>query len=361
MERVSKREYSVDFLKVIATLFLVFCHYQQNYTGQYTVIHYYQGKLSDYVVELFFIISGYFALHMTKEISKNGGVSFSGFYWKRIKRLLPLLAITAVVDQAVRLGFELLLGEPYGDGLSLWGTVLSATGLQSGGAFLPQGINNPTWYVSVLLICYAVLYLLTWLSDKLGIAKQWLYVGMILLGASALTYSFNLPFLNFYSARGYTAFFTGVCLEMLFARYPIYERKSWGICGVLFLALFWLLSKFYYSAVEADMRFLTIFLLWPCVMLVFKTPVMSRLLSQRFWGVLGAISFNAYVWHADLIKIINTYCRWSGQNFFRNRPAMLMFGVAAFLVGAVSYRFLEKPIAAYLDRKVSAERKLLPV
>lgn len=71
-------------------------------------------------------------------------------------------------------------------------------------------VNNPTWYISVLLLCYIVFYLLTYLGKRWQIPHTYLFVFMVLLGCGAQTYGLNLPFLNGSSCRGYYAFFFGV-------------------------------------------------------------------------------------------------------------------------------------------------------
>ena len=96
-------------------------------------------------------------------ITKNG-LGFKDFMVKRYFRFFPLMAITAAADQGAQLLYQLILNQPYDTGLSLWGVLLAAFGLQAGGVFLSQTVNNPTWYINCLLICYAVLYFLSWLS-----------------------------------------------------------------------------------------------------------------------------------------------------------------------------------------------------
>lgn len=53
---------------------------------------------------------------------------------------------------------------------SLWTILLSALGVQDGWFAIKAGINNPTWYISVLLLCYIVLYLLVTISERLHIS-----------------------------------------------------------------------------------------------------------------------------------------------------------------------------------------------
>ena len=60
MENRIERNDGLDIIKVIATIIIVFHHYQQVTGVIFDGINFYGGKFPfGYVVELFFIISGY--------------------------------------------------------------------------------------------------------------------------------------------------------------------------------------------------------------------------------------------------------------------------------------------------------------
>lgn len=146
----------------------------------------------------------------------NKGLPFKEFFIPRVLRLLPLVFVSSVVEQtflgiykatcAGGTGFDSV-------SISVWGVVLNALGLQSGWVFNGYMINNPTWYISVLLLCYVVFYLLTYLSNRWQVPHVYLFIFMVLLGCGVQTFGLNLPFLNGSSCRGYYAFFFGVLLS----------------------------------------------------------------------------------------------------------------------------------------------------
>lgn len=43
---------------------------------------------------------------------------------------------------------------------TLWGTIIASLGIQDGWALPNPCVNNPTWYISVLLLCYIIFTLL---------------------------------------------------------------------------------------------------------------------------------------------------------------------------------------------------------
>lgn len=354
--KIGGRESSLDMIKVIATILIVFHHYAQTFPGDYTFIRYFDGKFYfGHLVELFFIISGYFSLHMLGKI-QSGADRFPAFLKKRTCRLIPMLMITAIADQIFK-GIFLIVTETPNDGrISLWGTIISGLGIQTGGAFLPRGVNNPTWYVSVLLICYVLMFFLTWLSKRGKVPCWYFFAGMVLLGASSLTYSLNHPFLNFYTSRGYMAFFFGILLGEANRRWQLHKRISFQIVNTLLLTVFWVSFALLPSAVDEDMRLLLTFLVWPGTILLMKAPIIERFVHSGFWGILAKYSFNAYVWHSPLLKLLGVYTGITGQRPFDTRTAMLVFTASAFAIGIVSHYLIEKPIANWLNRIGSARK-----
>lgn len=91
-----QRNYSLDVLRIIATILIVFHHYQQS-TGAFFEGHlnFYNGKFYfGYIVELFFLLSGFFMVNYRKRI--EDGLAFKNFFLRRITRLLPLVFISGI-------------------------------------------------------------------------------------------------------------------------------------------------------------------------------------------------------------------------------------------------------------------------
>lgn len=87
-ENFKQRDYSLDFIKIVATVFIIFHHYQQ-VTGAWfeNRINFNNGRFYfGYIVELFFILSGYFMYSYIRKI-QQGRITFPEFYFKRLSRL----------------------------------------------------------------------------------------------------------------------------------------------------------------------------------------------------------------------------------------------------------------------------------
>ena len=90
--------------------------------------------------------------------------------------------------------------------------------IQQGWGFNNPWVNNPTWYISVLLLCYLFFYILFKVAKKLKIDEMYLYATMIFIGLSINKYAIQLPFFNTDVCRGYYSFFWGVILARIMPR-----------------------------------------------------------------------------------------------------------------------------------------------
>lgn len=347
----NKRCYSLDALKVFATILIVFHHYQQM-TGAYFEhsINYFGGKFYfGYIVELFFILSGYFMFKYIERIKK--GLSFKRFYLKRMQRLLPLVMLSAICYEILLILYEKIFQKSYFDiKPTLWGTIIDSLGLQSGWVFADPFVNAPTWYISVLFLCYAIFYLVTFLSQKLHVSSRYFYVAIILLGCGINTFGINLPFFNSQSARGFYSFFTGILLATYFYEKEINWKESLISLFTLMVLIFCII--FHYDFVENGFVYLLTFCFYPAIIILFQSHFISKLFSNRFWGRWGEISFDVYIWHNLLFIVMFLFLKFIDRapNFSKHSN-MYLFCFIAEIVGLISYYLIERPISKVFSKK----------
>ena len=143
-------------------------------------------------------------------------------YWKYIiciiKRILPMVFASVLVYAILGIWYYLKFENWYrGVIIDYWVVLTSLTLQFSGGAVgnVSLGINNPIWFICVLLICHTFLYVIQKLSTKYQFPPVYGFICMIFLGVSAVTYKINLPFWNASVARGYYSFFLGSIIAFL--------------------------------------------------------------------------------------------------------------------------------------------------
>lgn len=179
-----ERNYGLDFKKIVATILIVFHHYQQDLNVEFSGINFFGGKFYfGYLVELFFLISGFLMFNYIERIKQ--GLDFKSFFINRVKRLLPLVAIAAILYECLIYFYFRIFGEKFLEqGLNFFGTIISILGIQAGWSFENPMINNPMWYISVLILCYILFYISTKISILKKINCVYLYVILVFLGLS---------------------------------------------------------------------------------------------------------------------------------------------------------------------------------
>ena len=347
-----ERNYSLDFLRIVATVFIVLHHYQQLTNMKF------EGKLDfafgkfyfGYCVELFFILSGWFALSYYESWGKE---NFKIFVGKKLIRLLPMVTVTAIAYEifCAIYNYKKLSGWIFGTNINIGGTIVSCLGMNVGGVFNNPAINNPTYYVSVLIICYFVFYIGSWIADKLNIHKFYFYGFMILVGFGINTYAFNFPFFNLYTARGFIGFFWGI----IFHKWCNEAKKNYKTLFLeifTFILIIWMIIN-KNAWVNGFEGYILTFIGYPCLIKFFETIPIKRLFNRRLFGYFGESSYCVFVWSTPLILLIYILNVTPGfpLDYYKYHN-MWIFVVISWIIGMLSHSLIEKPIQKKLQRKL---------
>lgn len=213
---MKERYDNLDLLKALAAVLIVFHHYQQVFHVTFDGINFYGGSFYwGNLVELFFMISG-FVMAVSDRKGKN---VFQKFLRKCI-RIYPstILACTALII-IVYIGY-FITGEFISTSTDFTNimTVISSYLLIFSGWFLSigLGINNPTWYLCILLLCYLIYFAIEVISEKAHLNRNILYLIVFWFSLLGKHFGKSLPwFFTHQNQRGYTCFFLGVLLYNL--------------------------------------------------------------------------------------------------------------------------------------------------
>lgn len=351
---MGKRQYSLDFVKIIATVFILFHHYQQFVSGTFASgINYYGGIYNfGYMVELFFILFGYFMYPYIEKIRQ--GMSFKKFYLPRYIRLIPLVAIAAVNYQLVVLVHIKTVGAAwFMQTPNFWKTIVAALGFQEGWVFRDNVyVNYPVWYVSVLLICYLIFYFVTCLSKKLHVSARYFYLAFVFIGIAINSYGWQFPFLNEYTARGYCAFFTGVLLATYCYERNATKAETLVSLGIVVLVID--LIVFHNGLIANGIQYVSTFVLFPAIIMLFKSSVVSKLFASKIYQTAASIAFNSFIWHMPLLIALLVFANkvQIGINFI-SRGCMWGFLGVGILVGVLSHLLIEKKLNKFIGKRKS--------
>lgn len=345
-----ERNYALDFLKVLGCITIYFHHYQQVTAVKFDEINFCFGRFNfGYVVELFFILSGYFMYTYEEKI--RNGVDFKSFFSRRACRLLPVVAIVAFaftyINSLYHRAFDM---DWYDKPLTLWSTLRAALGISEGWGLPDSFVNYPTWYISVLLLCYCIFYGIVYFAKKLQVPTEYIYVLMIIIGMGGFTYGTNQTFLKYTTSRGYYSFFYGILLKKFLDEKGISKkliRISLAIAIIFPLMIVWNTEY-----VTDGINYIVTFFFYPAIIILLHTDIAKKMFRSKIFGILGEISFDVYIWHLPLIIAFLSLNYLEGWNVnYMNRSAMIIGLVICFIAGTLSHYLIEKPINRYIQSK----------
>ena len=203
------------------------------------------------------------------------------------------------------------------------------------------GYNNPTWYLCILIQCYAVFYGIQWLCERTA-GRPVLWYGAFICLTIAAIHWWRLPSSNF---RGYECFFMGAMMEEAF--FLLGKRREAGRKDGVFIVIGVLL---YYSAafllfrnvISLTQRRAMVFLIYP--------PLIAAawLFRDQFYSktarLFGKISFEAYLWHFPALRVFQILIAAMQWNVTHSYFSMVVFAVIVYILAYFLYVKVEQPI-----------------
>lgn len=172
-----------------------------------------------YGSDIFFLFSGYLTEKAHGLQMTLGEIPFRGYMGKKIRKIYPLMIVTAIVAFSLQHIGVSLTGSYliHADGGELRNSVpaliVSLLGLQ-GGIFSEadyMSVNGPAWFITILLICGMLHWFLARICGRHRIRFA-VYMGVMIAGGIMLEHAPGFPFLYATDARGYFSYFAGVLL-----------------------------------------------------------------------------------------------------------------------------------------------------
>lgn len=329
------RETSLDLLKFLATCVIIMHHFQQLadvfYEGH---LNFFYGNFYwGFLVELFFILSGYFAYGYALSEKK---VPLGTFFWKKQRRFLPLLLLTGIAGIAVKWAIA------QANGTEVTCELLPCiAGLFGFSHWFSEAIifDNPTWYISVLLLCYVVFWLTDRIARKTGIHAAIVFLAVMGLGMAMHhvcdTYGLSMPLFSKSIGRGLFCFFWGLILRHILEGFCLCKKKIFVlVCGAYLVGFAaWYVGQTAYTSY--DLYYLLCLTVFPCVLVLFKSAPVARLCRGSWASHLGVLSYHAFMWHAPLLMLLNQMLRRIGIG---TGNIAIMYGclLLCIAIGAVS-------------------------
>jgi len=300
-------------------------------------------------VDIFFVISGFvITSSLYQRPSKNFKYFISGFYERRIKRLVPALSVFVLIMSIAICLFNHLPGFSLRTGItSLFGLSNLYLLKQSTDYFAsPTELNvfTHTWSLGVEEQFYILFPFLIWFSGfgrqtKNGARNLFLIVG-------ALTIASLIGFLYLYPINQSAAYFlmptrfwemaAGCLLFITFQKRASLEKVLEKVPPLLVLGL--IVGIMYLPMSLATTSTVAVVALSAVLIACLKKQTFAlKIFTHPKVVYIGLISYSLYLWHWGVLSI----SRWTIGIHWWSVPfqVALMFGLAI-----ASYRYIETPL-----------------
>ena len=317
-------------------------------------------------VDIFFVISGYLITSLIlKELLETKKFSFSNFYERRIRRILPILF--TVILTSIPLAYFILLPSSL---LSFLKSILYTLGFGSNFYFFhtgqiyggEDGLLKPllhTWSLSVeeqfyILFPIFLLFIYKFFSKYLlGIV----FFFLILSLATAQYVSTYFPLYNFYflHVRIWELLAGSVIAYLEFNNKYSQSNNYNNVCKYLpFIGIMIIFFSIFSLNDEMSLpSFYTLpAIIGTCLIIYFsdKKNIITKLLSNKVIVFSGLISYSLYLWHYPIFA----FFRYSFPSIENNIYKFLII-IFAFLLSVISYLFIEKP---FRNKNIINSKKL---
>jgi peptidoglycan/LPS O-acetylase OafA/YrhL len=371
------RFYSLDALRGIAALSVVFWHWQHFFfigvdlgpldlaqLPLFRLLHllYLRGRDA---VDLFFSLSGFIFYWLYAKRIKGRSITPGQFAWLRFSRLYPLHFATLLLVAA---GQYWLLRQKgsyfvYADN-DAYHFVLNLLFANSWGLERGPSFNGPTWSVSVEVLLYIVFY---------GCCLALPIRATVLILLSLVGF-FMVKSYEFEVGRGIGSFFAGGCAflgyqAIVASRRFVAATRSVAAAALCAWAITFLFPHWVNVGSVVGPSHLHIvheaMALWP-MMVLFPVTILSLALMETQRGALGKrisflgdISYSSYLLHFPLqLVIVAIVTRYTAdRSMFYSIWFMAAFFAVLLVASLASFHYYEMPAQKFLRRLIHRGRR----
>ena len=305
-------------------------------------LYFYWGGSFGQLVEFFFILSGYYALGYINRLLKKEQYG-KEFFGKFIRLFSPAI-LTIIAYEVVMLFYFRASEEWFYLGQPSWrGILLSLFGLYSAWFNAPGTFDGPNpvlWYADSLLLCFAILTVIVWLSKKLRTDYMFPCMIMVLAGIAILQSGENRPLANWASARGYDSFFVGILLRRVVGN--LNEQKK-GRHLLLVTSVISLFISISFIVLRYFDGFLLTFVLYPSAIALAVCLKQPQISEKNVISLLGETSYEVFIWHfpIEVFLLSLSACGLIRPETLSNPVFVTAFIIVVWLFSMIMYCLVE--------------------
>jgi peptidoglycan/LPS O-acetylase OafA/YrhL len=298
-------------------------------------------------VDLFFVLSGFVFFWLYGDPIRTRATGAGQFALLRFSRLYPLQIVTLVAVAVLQAQFMRAHGQFFiyqaNDARHF---LMQLLFVQNWWPQMPQSFDGPSWSVSVEVLLYGVFFV----ACRLGLRAGW-RAGLFALAGVPLLW------VDGHVARGVIGFFMGGAMVALWrmlrrhARAAVIARGLMIAAVAAWIGLYIALYRDWFESGEANKTFALLFDFGLCPLTVLALALREDARAQKAWlGFLGDVSYSTYLIHFPLqlaLALLAARFAWTPDDFMRGW-VMLAFYVVLIGLGALSYRYFERPMQAMI-------------
>jgi peptidoglycan/LPS O-acetylase OafA/YrhL len=318
-------------------------------------------------VDIFFVISGYLITTLIlKEFFYTNKFSFKYFYYRRIRRILPVLLFVTIITSII--SYFILLPESLIDfGKSILSIIFFGSNFYFWFTGERYGAENTlikpllhTWSLSVeeqFYILFPIFLIIT-----LKFFRKYFTLGLFLIFLISLLfaeYSSKMhPSFNFYIllSRGFELLIGSLLSYFKLNNQEEIQKQnsilnlvcpSFGIILIFFSFLFFNFTKIFHPS------FITLIPLLGVSLVIWfskKGELITEILSSRIFSFFGLISYSLYLWHYPIFAFLRYI------DVFNNSIWIKLFSIlVTIIISILSFYFIERP---FRNKKIITVKKL---
>ncbi len=304
------------------------------------------------MMEFLLLLSG-FQMFKYFSIIRDDQLGFFGFMKKRVKRLYPLYFLSTIAMVLGLMIYPLVANEFWYERRAEGYLIIKNLLMIQTWNTDSSTINGPLWFVSVLAFCLILFYVISRLASKVK-DGLWLMGIPVVIGIAFFTSGLPWPLLNQSMCRGYIAFFLGVLVAGFANKI---KRKNANIYSCIAISCYILLQVFGRKLIYDDTPLLSrslpaLFMLYiPLILLVIHNPVIDKIIGNKVFCGLGAISYALYTLNFPFYIWLEIYNRGAGVNIPYGKVYMYwIMPVIQIGLAVLIHFFIEKPIYKRIEK-----------
>ncbi|MBH8576306.1 acyltransferase [Nostocaceae cyanobacterium CENA369] len=328
--------YALDGLRGIATLMIVFFHFNWQLFNPLLVKIAVFGQTG---VDLFFVLSGFLITRILLN-TKSHDNFFKNFYIRRLLRIFPLyygfLIITYFILPLFKIGDIPPLSHQLWYYLYMQNIPATFIGFSSSGPghFWSLAIEEHFYFFWPVLVYLLPTKRLIWAAT--GIILLSIVVRIVLINFDIGVFFFTLCRFDALAIGALLAYFEYTNKLISYRKYFL----NIGVFSFVLLLISWLFTGGQHLDWLQVVKFTIIAVFYFCVVgyvaIQYPHNLISRIVGNRFFVFTGKISYGLYVFH----PLIFTFIQNQNYNFYVTLLLSISF---SYLTAYVSYVMYEKP------------------